>query len=188
MFEACQEAARRMAAFRGKWFIAGGWAIDLHIGEETRDHEDIEVAIFRGDQDELLHCLKGWNINIIEDKLLKPWNTSKYLELPIHEIHASNNNEQLEILLNEKEGEHWVYRREPIIRFPLTHMHLHSEQGIPYLNPEIVLLYKAKVTHPKDELDFEAVFPYLSERQKEWLKQALIQSEPEHLWLEKLLL
>ncbi|WP_445326865.1 nucleotidyltransferase domain-containing protein [Solibacillus sp. FSL W7-1464] len=37
-------------------FIAGGWAIDLLIGKETREHKDI--AIFRKDQLNLKAYLK----------------------------------------------------------------------------------------------------------------------------------
>lgn len=188
MFEKCQEVAQWMAAFEGKWFIAGGWAIDLHIGEETRSHDDIEVAVFREDQSLLGETMSGWKVHVIEDKELKEWNQMEHLELPIHEIHAKTDTQELEILLNEKEGNNWVYRRNPEITFPVSHMHLHSEQGFPYLNPEIVLLYKAKNTIKKDEQDFEAVFPRLNEHQKEWLKQALIQTQPAHPWLEKLLL
>ena len=32
------------------WWIAGGWAIDLFIGYQTRDHCDIDVLIRRDDQ------------------------------------------------------------------------------------------------------------------------------------------
>ncbi|WP_152526285.1 hypothetical protein [Thalassobacillus devorans] len=96
--------------------------------------------------------------------------------------------QELEILLNEKDSDRWVYRRDPEITFPISHMHLRSEQGLPYLNPEIVLLYKAKETRQKDNEDFENIFPRLNERQKEWLKQGLIQCHPNHPWLEKLLL
>lgn len=188
MFEKCQEVSRWMAAFEGKWFIAGGWAIDLHIGEETRQHEDIEVAVFRDDQSLLQETITGWEVQIVENEQMREWNQIERLELPVHEIHAKRNVQELEILLNERDGERWVYRREPEITFPISHMHLHSEQGFPYLNPEIVLLYKAKETSQKDHQDFENIFPRLNERQKEWLKQGLIQYHPNHPWLEKLLL
>ena len=41
------------------WFFAGGWAIDLFLGKETRKHSDIEIAILRNDQ---LYLKKmNWN-------------------------------------------------------------------------------------------------------------------------------
>lgn len=43
------------------WGIAGGWALDLHIGRQTREHEDIDVIIFRQDQQEVYSYLcKDW--------------------------------------------------------------------------------------------------------------------------------
>lgn len=49
-FEQCQSVASLMSGFNNSWGIAGGWAIDLFIGKETREHKDIEIAIFRKDQ------------------------------------------------------------------------------------------------------------------------------------------
>jgi len=31
------------------WWIAGGWALDLFVGQVTRPHGDIDVGIFRRD-------------------------------------------------------------------------------------------------------------------------------------------
>ena len=40
--------------------MAGGWAIDLFLGRETRNHQDIDIAIFREDQFELRRHLANW--------------------------------------------------------------------------------------------------------------------------------
>jgi hypothetical protein len=31
------------------WWIAGGWALDLFLGQVSRSHADIDVGIFRAD-------------------------------------------------------------------------------------------------------------------------------------------
>lgn len=49
-FEQCQSITSLMAGFNKTWGIAGGWAIDLFIGKETREHKDIEIAVFRKNQ------------------------------------------------------------------------------------------------------------------------------------------
>ncbi|WP_082235593.1 nucleotidyltransferase domain-containing protein [Halobacillus massiliensis] len=187
MFEPCLQMRQFFETFEGKWMVAGGWAIDLHIGEETREHGDIEAAVFREELPQLSQLLNSWETYISDKSRIIENNLQEPLEEHIHEIHAHREEARLEILLNWKNKENWVFRRDEEITFPLAHMNLHSEQGIPYLNPEIVLLYKAKNTNDKDEHDFKSVFPHLNERQKEWLKQALIQHQPKHHWLEKLL-
>lgn len=30
-----------------RWCIAGGWALDLHLRKQTREHSDIDVIITR---------------------------------------------------------------------------------------------------------------------------------------------
>jgi len=29
------------------WWIAGGWAIDVYLGRQTREHADIDVSVLR---------------------------------------------------------------------------------------------------------------------------------------------
>lgn len=62
----------------------------------------------------------------------------------------------------------------------------YSETGIPYLNPEIVLLYKAKNTREKDHQDFITVKDLLDNKKRQWLKSALELHEPEHKWIQQL--
>ncbi len=33
-----------------RWCIAGGWALDLHLRKQTREHSDIDVIITREEQ------------------------------------------------------------------------------------------------------------------------------------------
>ncbi|MBX0359660.1 hypothetical protein [Halobacillus sp. Nhm2S1] len=187
MFEKCTEVRQWLNEFNRKWMFAGGWAIDLHIGEETRHHEDVEVAAFREDQGQLYETLKSWDLYAVKQKELKRWE-GEVLAPPVHEIHAfSPEGQRLEVLLNEKNKHRWRFRRDASVTFEISRMHLQSELGHPYLNPEIVLLYKSTHTTNKDEEDFQNVFPFLNEHQKDWLKQSLMHHQPEHPWLENLL-
>jgi hypothetical protein len=43
-FEQCHRITSFMSGFNKPCFFAGGWAIDLFIGKQTRPHQDIEIA------------------------------------------------------------------------------------------------------------------------------------------------
>lgn len=45
-----QELARVLSGLGVPWWIAGGTALDLFLGETTRHHDDIDVQILRNDQ------------------------------------------------------------------------------------------------------------------------------------------
>ena len=44
------------------YWLFGGWAVDFHVGRVTRDHEDIDLAIWRSDLDHVAELLlqDGW--------------------------------------------------------------------------------------------------------------------------------
>lgn len=107
-----------MSDFKKDWFFAGGWAIDLYLEKETRNHHDIEIGIFREDQIELKKVLSKWEFKKVVKGEFISWN-NEYLELPVHEIHAINNmnKQELEILLNESDADNWRFRRDLIISY-----------------------------------------------------------------------
>jgi hypothetical protein len=51
--------ARLLDTFPGRWWVAGGWAIDAWIGRATREHEDLEISILREDQASFRSYLDG---------------------------------------------------------------------------------------------------------------------------------
>jgi hypothetical protein len=40
-----RDAAALLAECPVPWCVAAGWAIDLHLGQQTREHSDLEIAI-----------------------------------------------------------------------------------------------------------------------------------------------
>jgi hypothetical protein len=189
MFDEPLKILRLMRNFKPDWFIAGGWAIDLYTGKETRRHEDIEIAIFRKDQIALQNYLDGWVLKKAVNGTLSEWKPGERLELPIHEIHCFKQLDEkpvFEVLLNESDGNEWMFRRNDKVRMPLPKLSLMSNLGMKFLRPEIVLLYKSKNPRPKDEQDFEIVRKHLDNESKEWLKNALSICYSEHRWLQNL--
>jgi hypothetical protein len=96
-----------------------------------------------------------------------------------------------EFLLNEHEGEEWVYRRHPAVRMPLAEVGIVTPDGLPVLAPQIVLLFKAydltaEAGAAKAEADFRAALPHLAPSARAWLVEALDESLPDHPWTARL--
>ncbi|GKV56273.1 hypothetical protein NCCP2222_22200 [Sporosarcina sp. NCCP-2222] len=182
-----EENKKWFQRYNRPWGIAGGWAIDLFVGRNTRDHSDVEVAVLRSDQHALKTVLADWSFRKVVKGKFQEWE-GEQLELPIHELHAvrRDTNAELEILLNEIIAEEWVFRRDPTITFPASSLFLKTKEGLPYLHPAIVLLYKAKGTRPKDTLDFQNAYPLLGEQDKKWLYDALQTHTPGHEWISRM--
>ena len=89
-------------------------------------------------------------------------------------------------MLDESGGSDWISRRGPDIRGPVNAIGKVSNDGIPYLAPEILLFYKASDRRPKDETDFTAVLPFLDSAQRQWLGDALTRTFGTHPWRDRL--
>ena len=185
-FAPVDEAAAILAGFDRPWGLAGGWALDLFLGRKTRDHEDVDVATLRRDQAALRAHLAGWSLSKVIRGTREPWRQGERLAPPVHEIHAvraTGRLRRLEILLIEADGDRWAFRRDPRVTCPLDRIALRSRSGVPFLAPEIVLLYKTKDPRPTDELDFRIVEPPLAAKPRRWLRDALRMGYPDHPWI-----
>jgi hypothetical protein len=191
------EVVEALAHLRAPFFIAGGWAIDLHLGRITREHHDVDVLILRSDQSRLHECLDGWRLKKIiphpeglaNRGTLAEWRHGERLELPIHQINLYRRGETepaFQVMFAESSDGEWIYRRNPAIRMPLDRMGFHSLWALPYLAPEIVLLFKSKHLQSHDRVDFNNVLPALSAGSRAWLRAALERSSPDHEWLASL--
>ena len=181
------KAFHLLEKFERPWFVAGGWALDLFLGRVTRDHSDFEIAVFREDQLELQRVLKGWRIELSAREGRRAWRPGEWLALPVHELHAyDGENSHVEFLLNEKSGSDWVFRRDETIRREISALSMYTDEGTPFLGPEIVLLYKAGQGRDRDELDMRQVRDRLAGSRREWLCRALRLHLPDHPWISQL--
>jgi hypothetical protein len=185
-----EEMARLLSGFKGPWWICGGWALDLFLGRETRRHDDLDVALLRHDQLALFHHLRAWDLHYATPAhTLEPWDGHR-LELPIHGIWARRSTEPraswtCEFLLNEQRDGEWAFRRNEAVRRPTKGLG-DERNGVPFLRPEVVLLYKSSERSPKNETDFAAVRPHLSREASLWLRAALESCDDRHPWIEAL--
>ena len=187
-FEPVHQVAALMKGFDRPWFVAGGWALDLFVHRQTRDHEDVEIAVFRRDQGAVWRQFSGWAIEKVVAGNRQGWR-GEWLAPPVHELHAKRERSQppeLEILLDEAWADTWRFRRNLAVTKPLAEFGLRSSEGIPYLAPEIALLYKAKHGRPRDEADFRAVLPTLDAHRRAWLRAALEACHTGHPWIASL--
>jgi hypothetical protein len=169
-----EEVVDLLASFDGPWWIGGGLAIDLFVGRRTRDHADIDVVVLRDHWDRLRSVLSAWDFRVGEHEVWarlgsdKPWN--------------------VEFVLEDRQDNDWVYRRQPEVRLPLREFGAMSPTGIPYERPEVVLLYKSKYADVERNLaDLHAALPHLGIGARAWLAGALDLCSPGHPWLAELL-
>lgn len=184
--------AEELRAYPCPWHICGGWALDLFLGRVSRVHHDVDVQVARADQLALqAHLLlRGWKLLTPLDGRLEPWPTHMRLELPRHQVHAHRQGGFIDFLLAELDGGIWRYRRDPSIVQDLGRIGLRSDEGIPFLAPELVLLFKSRNTsgraRGKDQADFERVSSLLAPESRAWLRWVLLAVDPSHPWIERL--
>jgi hypothetical protein len=182
--------AELLSDFARPWWICGGWALDLFLDRETRRHDDLDVALLRQDQLALYHHLRAWDLRYATTThTLEPWD-GRLLDLPIHGIWARRSLEAsapwtCEFLLNEERDGEWIFRRNEAIRRPLEEIG-DERDGVPFLRPEVVLLYKSSERSPKNDTDFAAALPRLSREARLWLREALEIQDARHPWVEAL--
>lgn len=107
---------------------------------------------------------------------LRPWRPGEVLPPGVHDIWcrpAGSEHWQVQVMLDESDGDDWVSRRDPRVRRSVSTIGNLTESGIPYLVPEIQLFYKSKSPRPKDQIDFGAASPLLSAAQRQWLADAI---------------
>ena len=80
---------------------------------------------------------------------------------------------RFDVFRQPTDGDTLICLPDPSIRRPYREVFEMSADGIPYLRPEICLLFKAKAVRDKDRADFKAALPRMSPGQRAWLRTAL---------------
>jgi hypothetical protein len=180
-----REAAARLAGVDVPWAVAGGWALDLSRGEQTREHSDLEIAIPAAGFGAVQAALDGFEILIAGSGHLWPLGNAAALaaETQTWVREPATGLFRLDIFREPHDGSTWICRRDTSIRRPYRDVIGVTADGVPFLVPEIVLLFKAKHRRPKDEADFTGTLPLLDPAQRSWLASALAIVHPGHPWL-----
>jgi hypothetical protein len=83
------------------------------------------------------------------------------------------------VTVGEGSSEHWIYRRDPTVQVRWESAVLRTPDGVPYLAPDLQLMFKSKNMRPKDDIDAEEVIPAFDDQQRDFLRRSL---DPAHPW------
>lgn len=183
-----------MTGFTGPWWIAGGWAIELHLGgPPLREHEDVDVLVLRRDASVIQRDLAGWDLHLADSENgVRAWEPGVPIPRDVGDIWIRESDGgpwRFQLMLNPTEGENWVFKRDQSLQLRISEIGLRAEGGIPYLRPEIQLLNKGTGSlgiRDKDEADFRAALPALEVDARQWLGMGLRRVRDDHPWLDAL--
>jgi hypothetical protein len=184
-----EEVASKLRSVTAPWCVAAGWAVDLYLGEQTRPHGDLEIAVPATAFGQVRKALAGCGLEAAGDGKLWPidgpafaathqtWVSQLVPGPPARRVY------RLDVFREPSRDGQWVCRRDEGIQLPYESVIRRDRTGIPYLAPEIVLLFKAKATRPKDEADFRATLLLLTPDEQDWLRRMLERVHPGHPWI-----
>ncbi|BCL33253.1 nucleotidyltransferase domain-containing protein [Streptomyces aurantiacus] len=182
------EVAQQLAGIGTPWYVAAGWALDLFRGRQTRIHGDIEIAIPAASFPEVRHRFPGYVFDAAGGGRI--WeDAAPEVLAAVHQTwlrEPATGNYLLDVFREPHDGDIWICRRDEKIRLPYSDIIHHTQDGIPYLAPELVLLFKAKHARRKDQRDFDATVPHMTRAQHETLAELLARVHPGHPWLTEL--
>ena len=188
----------------------------MFIGKKTRPHKDLDVIVYWEDRDKIVqHMLNnGWEVyepcntpylhkindvssqKLVQDNIWCINLTNPHYKFTEHERDMFavdfDNSEQtelnfIEFLFNTQKDGYFLYKRNHGIKIELSKVMFYAND-IPYLAPEMVLLYKSTMAENSNyQLDFDNAVKEMTSEQRLWLNESLAVMFPDgHKWLDNL--
>jgi hypothetical protein len=182
-----RELADRLRGVAVPWYVAGGWALDLYRGFESREHEDLEIGVPADGFAAIRSALGDLEFDVVLDGRRWPLDSPAFASS--HQTWGrdpASGAYRLDVFREKHDGDTWICRRDESIRRNYAEIILRNADGIPYLAPEIVLLFKARWARPKDDEDLRGVLPSFDRERRSALRDLVAQVHPGHRWLEEL--
>ncbi|MEO3752595.1 hypothetical protein [Streptomyces sp. B6B3] len=183
-----EQVAERLSGVDVPWYIAAGWALDLFRGDQSRPHGDLEIAVPAAGFAEVRDRFPEYVFDAVGSGRI--WAAAEADALAVtHQTwlrDPASGQFLFDVFREPHEGGTWICRRDKRLRLPYDTIIERTADGIPYLTPELVLLFKAKAPRPKDQTDFDATLPLLSRTRRNTLSGWLRRVHPGHPWLEEL--
>jgi Aminoglycoside-2''-adenylyltransferase len=186
-----ERAAQALERVSAPWAVAGGWALDLWLGRQTREHEDLEIAVPNDFFAEIQARLENLGLKLIANfngqmTALAP-GEAPGRGFQTWVMDPAVDGWVMDVFREPGDAETWIYRRTGELSAPRAWATGRSAAGIPFVAPQIVLLFKAKAaTRDKDEADFALAAPRLSPEARDWLVAGLKVVQPGHPWIDRL--
>ena len=197
-----------------EYAFCGGQAVDLFLGYESRTHGDIDVCAFWNERDRIILYMQSQGFQVYEmlgggrahritdvsNQIYEKRNIFCFKEgCPLVRLYPLDENDCcwmeffhvgqtelnfIEFLFNDRSETLCEYARDREIKRELGKALL-SLDGVPYMSPELCLLYKSTDTEREGyQQDFELAYTAMDEEQRDWLRNALIKLYPEgHKWI-----
>lgn len=176
--------------FERPWWLVGGWSIEAFTGA-PREHEDIDVSILACDAPALREFVGDrWHLWSIVDGRLGPM-TDQRPDLPAPDAQIWVRRDAfspwvMDVPVTPDVDGLWQNKRLPDHVAPLDEVTWVTDDGVRVLNPEITLLFKARIDRTKDRRDLARTLPLLGDHQRTWLSDGVRHLWPEHAWLPQL--
>lgn len=200
-----------------RYAFCGGQALDLFLGYESRIHGDIDICAFWNERNSIIQFMQSMGYKVYEmlgggrahaitdgsDLVEKKKNIFCFREgCPLVKTYPPDEDgscwmeffhigqsklDYIEFLFNDQSQDAFEYARNREITLKMEKAVL-SRDGIPYLAPELCLLYKSTDTEREGyQQDFELTYQSMNALQREWLRKALLKEYPKgHPWLDVL--
>ena len=181
------ELNEALASFTGKWWLAGGMAIEWRVGRVLRAHADLDISVLADGLAPSLHALDGkvdaWTAdNGGLSRLPQDCDVAglRYVWLSV----PATTNFVLQINIESGDQNRWTY-----LPFPQIHLAwgeaITPVKGVPTGSMAAQLLWKARNPRPADDIDFQAGFPTLTSTQSSWLRTAIRLAHPDSPWVDE---
>lgn len=170
-----RQVARIMRPYPGRWWIAGGWSLDLYLGHPTRLHEDTDVLVLQPDLIHIHKVLPGWTIMASDPPgTLRHWHDGEVLPFGTRDIWcrpARDDHWRFQFMVMRTHGDRWIFPRDSRITGRIKDLD-DVRDSVPIISPELQLLYKARVPHrEKDLRDLQRMIPRLDRDRTAWLRE-----------------
>ncbi|HET7432637.1 MAG TPA: hypothetical protein VFJ89_14110 [Nocardioides sp.] len=173
--------------FDRPWWLVGGWAIEAFTGA-PREHEDIDVSVLARDVPALRDFVGDrWHLWSIDDGRLRPL-TDRWPDLPAPDCQVwvrrdASSPWVMDLPVTPDVDGRWQNKRDLEHVVDLDEATWVGDDGVRALNPEIVLLFKARLDRVKDRRDLDRALPLLDAAQRAWLRDRIARAHPGHGWL-----